>query len=58
MRSLTCVILKNDTKRTYKTETDSEILKPNYVSKWVNEGGHKLGDWDLHKPTTVYKIDK
>ena len=49
----------NDTnERIYNTETDSSILKPNYGFQRRNMVERdKLGVWDYHTQTTVYKID-
>ena len=48
----------NDTnERIYNTETDSSILKPNYGFQRRNMVERdKLGVWDYHTQTTVYKI--
>ena len=54
--------LKYDTNElTYKTETDSQTEKPNlWLPKGKRGGGRrdKLGVWDQHIQTTIYKIDK
>ena len=44
--------------RTYKTETDSKISKPNLgLPKGKYGGRDKLGGWDWHIHTAIYKID-
>ena len=46
-------------KRTYRTKTDSKVLKPNL---WLPKGKcgreDKLGGWEGHTQTTTYVIDK
>ena len=51
--------LKNDTKELiYKTEIDSQTLKNKFMTtKGKREGRDKLGVWDLHVHTTIYKTD-
>ena len=59
MVSLIWNLIKNDTKElVYKTETNSQISKSNRVIKGETMGRrHKLGGWDWHMSTTIYRID-
>ena len=60
MISLICGILKSDTNELiYKTETDSQTLRPNlWFPKEKNVGGRNgLGAWDWHMHTIVYGIN-
>ena len=46
---------KNDTKALlYKRETESLTQKTNL---WSPVGGYKLGDWNWHIHTAIYKTD-
>ena len=58
MISLTCGILKNvKNKLIYKTKTDSQTQKTNlWLPKEKGRGRDKLGCWDKHIHTTIYKI--
>ena len=51
--------LKNDTNEPiYKTETDSQTLRTDLWStkEKGGRGRDKLGGWDRHMHTTIYKI--
>ena len=49
---------KNDTNEfIYKTETDSQASKTDLrLQKGTHEGRDKLGVWDYHIHSTIYKI--
>ena len=62
MIQLICGTKKNGTNELiYKTEIESQMQKTNlWLPKGKVGGGggrEKLGDWDYHIPTTIYKID-
>ena len=51
-------IKKNDTNELiYKTERESQTQKTNLWLPNRKEVKDKLGDWDKHMHTTIYKID-
>ena len=59
MRSLISGILKNSTNELiYKTEIVTDVEnKLTITKKERGQGRDKLGDWDWHIHTTIYKTD-